>query len=430
MSDLSDITGKLDRLKEEPSFFVETVIGVDPFGYQKGFLNADSDYKCFLSGRQVGKSRVCSWKALHAVATRPGATIFLTAPTQNQAMELSRQVHKEINEAEIPKDYWGIEKDTKSEIEFQNGSRLLFWTSGTEGGNIRGLTVDCLIIDEAAFIDDQIYYDVLTPMTATTDEDIYLFSTPHGTTGFFYEAYENDPDFYTQQVASMDSPLIEEEYIERQHQQLTDLQFKQEILGEFEESSAAFFAKDDVEGCVEKDVEQEIDVCFLGADLARYGMDRSVFISIDGHGNVFDIEYTTEMPLTDAVGRIKQLDEEHNYDKVFLDETGLGSGGVDMLMEDLHRRKVKGLTFSIDKKQSLYNTLKNAMQDGSVRYPDHPYLTKELIDLEYQLTRTGKTKIHHPDDGHDDFTDALALAVWALEESTRRNRGSRRVHNF
>jgi hypothetical protein len=41
----------------------------------------------------------------------------------------------------------------------------------------------------------------------------------------------------------------------------------------------------------------------------------------------------------------------------------------------------------------------------------HPRLARELKKLTYSLTAGGKTKITHPDNGHDDHPDALALAA-------------------
>jgi phage FluMu gp28-like protein len=96
---------------------------------------------------------------------------------------------------------------------------------------------------------------------------------------------------------------------------------------------------------------------------------------------------------------------------VVVDETGVGAGAVEMLEADVGRRLVEGVKFTIDRKQSLYNSLKAALDNGSVTLPDDRLLRQELTDLEYEMTRGGKTKIGHPDGGHDDHPDALALAV-------------------
>jgi hypothetical protein len=100
----------------------------------------------------------------------------------------------------------------------------------------------------------------------------------------------------------------------------------------------------------------------------------------------------------------------------------LGTGVVDQIKEDLGR-KVEGFKFTNEKKQSLYNTLKNQLQEGKISYSFIPgkdeaenKMVDQCLELEYEYTSTGRTKIHHPTGGHDDFSDALALAVWAKSQ--------------
>jgi Mrp family chromosome partitioning ATPase len=52
--------------------------------------------------------------------------------------------------------------------------------------NLRGYTVDFLIIDEAAFISDEIF-DIVLPMTNVKQAPIVIVSTPRFRTGKFYE---------------------------------------------------------------------------------------------------------------------------------------------------------------------------------------------------------------------------------------------------
>ena len=109
------------RLLDEPSYFVEHYIGVEPFDYQTEFLNANSDRKAFVSGRQVGKSRSVAWYALWKAVTYPGSEILITAKAQRQSMELFNQVKKEMRQSEISNEDWGVQKDTRTEIHFENG---------------------------------------------------------------------------------------------------------------------------------------------------------------------------------------------------------------------------------------------------------------------------------------------------------------------
>jgi hypothetical protein len=124
--------------------------------------------------------------------------------------------------------------------------------------------------------------------------------------------------------------------------------------------------------------------------------------------------------MTDAMGRIRELDMYYDFNKIVIDSTSLGQGVVDQVKESLGN-KVEGFKFTNPKKQDLYNTLKNALQneDLSFKYipgkDDQPgnKMVDQCLELERSFTSGGRMKIEHPPNKHDDFSDALALAVWA-----------------
>jgi hypothetical protein len=414
-----------ERLLDQPSYFVEHYIGIEPFEYQKEFMDHDSNRKAFVSGRQVGKSRSVAWYALWKAVTYPGSEILITAKAQRQSMELFNQVKKEMRISEISSTKWGVQKDTRTEIHFGNGSRIVCLPVGRDGSNIRGYGTDLVIVDEAAFVKNEIFQEVLSPMLAVGENEFILLSTPFGKKGFLYNKF-NDEKWYKKQVPSSANPLVDDDFIEEQRRQLTATQFKQEILGEFVESSDSFFQRDELMNCaIDEPVKRESDVTFMGVDLAAQGADSSVYVCVDDEGNVFHVENKNGAPMTDAMGRIRELDSYYDFTKIVVDSTGLGEGVVDQVKEDLGR-KVDGFKFTNEKKQSLYNTLKNTFQNGDIRFYHVPgkndmpgnKMFNQCLELTYSYTSTGKVRIEHPSGGHDDFSDALALAIWARSRKT------------
>lgn len=438
-----------DRLLDEPSYFVKHYIGIEPFDYQKEFMDAESNRKAFVSGRRVGKSRTASWMALHAAVSNFNYQVLITAPSQRQSTELFNQVKKEIRLSDISDDGWGIERMTRTEINFTSGSRIKVVPLGTDGSNVRGFGADMLIVDEAAFVDGDIFREVLAPMLAFGDGEFILLSTPLGKKGYLWQQWEkiigrkkNEEGWVGKQVPTSANPEIKKSFLEKQKQDLSNSQYKREYLGKFDEASDSFFDPDDLtddEVALEQTVEQTSKICYLGVDLASTGGDRSVYISIDADGNVFDVEYTEDAPLTDAMARVRELHNYNNYTKILIDATGLGEGVVAQLQEDLGKRTVEGFKFTNEKKQSLYNTLKNQLQNYEIRYTHVPnadepenMMVSELMDLGYSYTQTGKIRIQHPSGGHDDFCDSLALAVWAKSQKriARSDAGSMRPFNL
>lgn len=421
-----------DRLLDEPSYFVEHYIGVEPFSYQKEFMDEDASRKAFVSGRRVGKSRTASWMALHAATTNTNYQVLITAPSQRQSSELFNQIKKEIRFSEIPEEKWGIERSTRTEINFTSGSRIKVVPLGTDGSNVRGFGADMIIVDEAAYVDGDIFREVLNPMLAFEGGQLILLSTPLGKTGYLWEQWKKvigkskNPDgWYGKQVPTSANPGIKDEFIEQQKEDLSKSQFRREYEGKFDSASGSFFDPDDIlhdDVALESSVEQTSQIAYLGVDIASTGADRSVYISVDGDGNVFHVESTDEAPLTDAISRVRELHSRNEYTKIMIDSTGLGEGVVDQLKNIIGAQIVEGFKFTNEKKQSLYNTLKNQIQDKEIRYTfvpnegrDENNMVNEMLDLGFSYTSGGKVRIE-ADDGHDDFPDALALAVWAKSQ--------------
>lgn len=397
------------ELQRDASLFTERLFDHELFEYQRDFLNAGAKRKALICGRQVGKTEVAAIAGLHRAATRKNITVLITAPTQRQSSELFKRVKDLIGGTPIEPE---IDRSTQTIIELGNDSRIICLPSGQDGNSIRGYTADYIIVDEAAFVPDQVFTSVLLPMLATTDGTLALASTPFGKSGFLYEeAYLGD-DWHVTEVPSTESPLVTEEFVREQEQTLTEQEFRQEIRGEFVESADAFFPRDLIAEAVTPDPDfRGHESVTLGVDLARHGTDRTVILPVDGRGVVGPIERSTDWSLTEGAGRVAALVEEYDVTRVVVDETGLGAGAVEMLEDDVGRRLVEGVKFTIDRKQSLYNRLKSRLENGELTLPDDRILRQELTDLEYEFTRGGKTKIGHPDGARDDHADALALAA-------------------
>jgi hypothetical protein len=277
-------------------------------------------------------------------------------------------------------------------------------------------------------------------MLAVGDGSFILLSTPLGKKGYLYDRFNEaagdgnhtDPntDWFAKQVPTSANPMITDEFVEKQKKDLSARQFKQEYLGQFDEKADSFFTRDELMNCATNNDDgstivnrEQNSPAFLGVDLGGQGDDESVYISIDSEGNIFDIEVSNK-GLSDSMGHINVLDNRHDYQRILVDSTGLGEGPVEQLQERIGR-KVHGFKFTNEKKQSLYNTLKNHLQEGKIRYEFVPgkeeYENKmfnQLLELEYSYTSGGKIRIEHPPGGHDDYSYALALAVWAKSQKS------------
>jgi len=322
-----------DQIRSDPALFTELAFGQELFEYQEDFLGTDAKRKALICGRQVGKTEVCATDGLHHASTRTDTTVLITAPTQRQSSELFRRVKDLIGRSDRE---WGIDRSTQTIIEFANGSRIICLPSGTDGNSIRGYTADYIIVDEAAFVEDNVFTSVLLPMLATTDGTLALASTPFGKSGFLYEEAWTGDNWHITHVPSYESPLVDEAFVEEQRVTLTDTEFRQEIEGEFVESADAFFERDTIASAVDADAQfRPGRGVTLGVDLARHGQDRTVILPVDSFGVVGNIQRSADWSLTEGVERVKRRVKEWDVRRVIVDETGMGGKPVEDLIQSL-----------------------------------------------------------------------------------------------
>lgn len=428
-----------ELIREQPSEFVATFCDVEPFDYQKGLLDSDARHRVIASGRQVGKSRMCAWLGLHKALTDAHTQVLITAPSLRQSSLLFKTLYSEIEQSGIPDQQWGIERDTQTIIEFDNGSSIHCLPTGRDGNKIRGFTADMVIVDEAAFIEDDIFSNILQPMLFATQGQMVLASTPWGKSGYFYEKFKkakHDGDWDRIQVSSYDNPIIEESDLEEFKEGKTQAQIDREVLGEFVDDAGQFFPSDAITSCMPgPDPTKTAEPCYLGVDIAASGDDRTVFYGVDEAGNLFlHDEVHEEMGVLEAAEHVETLDDLYDFDQIYVDRTAIGEGAVEALSEDPRlSRKLTQVYFSVQKKQQIYQRLKAALEAEALHLPHDSDLRNELESIGADKTKAGNLRLYPRGDGeasHDDRVDALALACWGLPEfgdQDRRTGGSQQV---
>jgi phage FluMu gp28-like protein len=409
---MQDEKGTVDEL------FV-ALTGTKPFPYQVKFLNETGKRIAFRSGRQVGKTTCAAVKAIAHALSMENRLVLNLAPTLRQSSLLFRKIRTFIKGDPVFERL--VESDSQTRISFKNGSEI-HCLPGNSPDSVRGFSPTLLIIDEAAFVKDDVFVAVLPSLAATNGDLIYI-STPYGKRGVFYEAF-NSEQFSKFHHPSIDSPLITEDFLEGMRDIKTDLEFLQEYKGEFIEEADAYFGRDLITSVIgdTRDLdgrEHSNRAYYLGVDVARYGLDETCYIVVEYDGENADVVKmiaTSKKPLTDVIGRVQELHKKFQFDAVYMDASGIGGGAVDVLQEKGVPLKSldgvgEGVTFTIQNKEEIYKNLKLLMERKFIRIPKHDKLLNQLAEMQYEFTEAGHLKIHHPDNGHDDYPDALALSV-------------------
>ena len=416
---------------DNPSKFSEVFLDHKLFDYNQKYVNCQDRFIVYRSGRQVGKTMSTAVKAIHFAFFAPlmlktvkdECTIVIAAPTQNQATIMFDRIRSLIINNDFLKGM--IVRNTQSEmwVNFLDGrgiSKIITRATGETGVSLRGYSPHCIIADECSFIKSSILKAFL-PSGMATHARVWLTSTPFSKSGYFFEACQNskptNPDGMWREfhVKSTDSPLIQQDptFIE-EIKKLTRDEYVQEVEGEFLDIGNALIPNSLIKEAI-TDFKPKGQVrYYMGVDIARTGRDETVFtvIGVDENDTVFveDVEAEAQSNVVDVCGRVGEFVRNYRLERVFVDETGLGGGLVDLAREqDL---PCQGVIFSLQQKAEMYKNLRLLFENHNIKLKDINKLVYQLSYLRREYTETGIMKIRS--DEHDDYPDSLVLACKAV----------------
>ena len=336
--------------------------------WQKQVMETEGNL-CLRSGRQVGKSTIIALKAAKYALENPKKLIMVIAYVERQASLIFAKILNNLHRIDKSQILLKSKKPTKHIIQLKNGSTIHCYAAGETGWGIMGFTIDLLIADEAAFINEEVWNSV-TPALAVTKGNIWLLSTPKLMEGFYYKCFTN-PNFRAFHQSSEDCPRIPKEFLEEKKKEFTKAQYAQMYLGNFVDDFKQVFTEEWIKQvCTLPPNEPSLigGEIYLGVDIAGMGEDESVFSGFQRVGDkVFQIsqKITTKTRTTETEEHIIKLDRAYNYEKVGIDDGGLGVGVFDHLLQhDDLKFKIVGLNNArmfIDKDEKTKKLYKEAM---------------------------------------------------------------------
>ena len=419
------------------------------------------------TGRQVGKSVTIGRKSTNISVEYPNITILMIAAAQRQSSELFQKtlrnlyllndsVLKKANKGKgfQPRKEYSAKRNmdskrlfeaehgifklmpTRTECTLKNGTRILSLPTGKSGAFVRCYTVDVLIGDEAAFVPEPVW-TALRPMLATSKKmrglgwEI-LLSTPFGKGGHYYECC-HDPDYLNIHVSSEDCRRIGRDFLRKEKSRLSKMEWAQEYLGEFISEFNQFFPTELIKArmtFIEWDFTQNYskrNKYYLGVDIARYGTDENAFVIAELQNNtnvkIVKILTTERKSLTDTVGRIIALHKQFSFSKIFTDDSGLGAGVTDMLIEKLGNRMIFGInnsyrTVQDEKKkgimkEDLYSNALVMMEKARINIISDLSLQRSLKSMTFEYTTNANLRIYG---SYSHLAEAFVRACWCVKE--------------
>lgn len=239
-----DLALALDRVA-----FAKAVGIEEPDDWQTKLLRSDSSRTLLNCSRQSGKSTISAIVALHRALYHPGSLVLCLAPALRQSQELFGKVSGFYRDLGRPVPPQG---ERKLSLELENGSRIVT-LPGSEK-TIRGFSgASLLLVDEAARVDDGLYYAV-RPMLAVSGGSLMMMSTPFGKRGVFFEEWTGTGDWERYEVPASECPRIPTGFLEEERRTLPRRVYRQEYENSFEETEDQVFSHEDVQAAISDEV--------------------------------------------------------------------------------------------------------------------------------------------------------------------------------
>lgn len=409
-------------------------LGYTLFPWQKdiiaGILRHPHDIHTVKSKRQTGKSITIETVLMFFAINKSGSCNIGISPTLGQG----RKMFKEIKSAMQKLPLFKSANGTTLEIELTNGSSILFKSAEQEEG-LRGNTVSgILCIDEAAFIKDDIVYQVL-PFVDANKCPVLIVSTPLFKSGVFYDFYMNGLNgvngFHSYDICDYDtSVLLSPEKLEIYRQSVSPQIFRSDYLGQFLTENSEIFG--DLKKLV-KGVIHQSRVKVMGVDWSTAGIDsgknpdETALAVVNEFRELEYIEGFSDKDTNQTIDYIVDKIVEYGVSKVVVETNSMGRIYIDLLKRKIVQRGIRcqviEFTTTNDSKREIIEDLVVHCQNGTISLIDDKKLFLQMMNFVVKKTPSGKITYESGSSNiHDDLCLALAFSLYALKQGQYRIR--------
>jgi phage FluMu gp28-like protein len=397
-----------------------TVQGFTPHKKQQELIDLclDNTTKYIIAsvGRQWGKSFLAMNVLLKWALEDNGSISMWLAPIYGQSKKVFQELSNLLANTTLTK---SINKSELT-ITFINGS-IIYFRSAEREDNLRGNTLDYLVVDEAAYIKDTVWSQVLRATVLVKGKKILFLSTPRGRNWFYEMALRGDsedyPQYKTYKGSSFDSPYISEDELNEAKMSLPESIYRQEILAEFLEGSGEVFGS--LKNCCVLPHYPNYDPSkkyYAGLDFGRQN-DYTVLLILNSEGEVVDFyrerQKSWDIIISEVVVKLKKW-----RPVCFAEVNSIG----DVLYEQIKKQypSVQPFITNNESKQNLIEDLIMGMNEGKLKLPTQELNTdlyKELSVFTYEYSpKSRKVKYGSPNGFHDDTVISLALSYHSFKK--------------
>ena len=188
-------------------------------------------FRVIVAGRRFGKTFLSTAEILSKALTAKDQHVWYVAPTYKSAKEIAWQMLID----QIPRKYISKTNESSLTIYLLNGSTISL-KGAEKPDNLRGRSLDFVVLDEFADMRPQAWYEVLRPSLSDRGGSAVFIGTPKGR-NHFYDLYgkglDGDEGWSSHQYTTIEGGNVALSEIESAKADLDERTFKQEYLATF-----------------------------------------------------------------------------------------------------------------------------------------------------------------------------------------------------
>lgn len=369
----------------------------------------ESFYITVNAGRQSGKTALSQQQALFWSLDKSNMIIYWVSPTAGQSQKVYKQILDMVIETPFVKSYKASQGDT--EIFFVNGSVIKF-RSGAQENSLRGESVDYLIIDEAAFIKQSTFQEILLPMLNVRGKKCLIISTPKGKNWFFFmynRGVLQEKGYKSFKFTSLDNPYSNPEVIKSAKKSMPDVLFRQEYLGEFVDNAAVIENINELAVLKGLTSPKSGDKYYAGVDIALKN-DYNVVVILNQDGEMVFMDRINNISSPELKERLIKIFNTWKPSKILIEENNQGLPILQDLIKIHKVKNIAGFITTSKSKSEIINNLINSFSSKKIKIINDEIIKSELEMFTMNITPTGSIKFEAPNGFHDDIVMALAIA--------------------
>lgn len=450
------------KCSKSPRYFIENyvkivhvdhgLISFDMYDFQKKMVNImhKNRFSIFCTPRQVGKSTTVVSYFLWYVLFNDSVNLAILANKGALARDILGRL--QLAYENLPKFLQqGVLIWNKGNLELENGSKII--ASSTSSSAIRGGSYNCILLDEFAFVPqniaDEFISSVYPTISSGTTTKVITVSTPNGLNHFYKmweDAKEKRNNYVPLQVHWRDVPGRTEKWKQETIKNIGRARWDQEFECEFLGGVNTLIANSKLKSLVFKSPKESINCCDIYAQPVK---NHIYTITVDvskGEGNdysAFSVIDSSEFPYKQVAkyrnsnispllfpSVISNVARKYNEAWVLIEINGIGQQVSDILHDEIEYENILlittlgragqvfnagfggkgttqfGLTMSKKVKQIGCSMLKNLIEDDKLVINDFD----TIAELSSFASKAGSYEAQPG--ANDDLAMTLVMFAW------------------